>query len=104
VHQSDEAIGKKWKLTRDFLRHVERHAAALRDRAGIGPLDKLSPKEVADKFDTRIVYPDEITALPPEDRAYLSSLNAKVWSGISKTLPDGTLLVILLRHFSLPRL
>lgn len=77
------------------IRQIEKHAAILRQQIGIGPTDRLSPREWMDKLNIQIAYPDEIEQLTPEMRQRLLGLDAKVWSGISNTLPNGRMLIIL---------
>ena len=78
-----------------FVRQVEKHAAILRQQIGIGPTDRVSPRELTEELGIQIAYPDEIDQLTPEMRQRLLGLNAKIWSGISDTLPDGRSLIIL---------
>ncbi len=58
-------------------------------------MDGLNPREWADKLNIQIAYPDEIEQLTHEIRQRLLGFDAKVWSGISNTLPDGQMLIIL---------
>ncbi len=85
----------KWQPTRQNLRHIEENAASLRQRVDIAPTDKLDSIKLSKKFNVEVAYPDQISSLPPEQSAYISSLDAKVWSGISNELPNGKLLIIL---------
>lgn len=86
---------KKRSPTQQYLRHIEQHAMTIRDRADIGPLERLDPQDSEDKLRIQIAYPDDVTALPSDMQDYLRSLDATVWSGMSRKLPDGKLLVIL---------
>ena len=81
--------------TRKFLRFVEEHAAILRQRTGAGPTDKLDPQRLVRELKLVIAWPDNIAALAPEDRAYLSNVDPRTWSGMGGVLPDGRLLVLL---------
>jgi IrrE N-terminal-like domain len=88
--------GKKLLRTDNTLiREIERHAVILRQQIGIGLMDRLNPREWADKLNIQIAYPDEIEQLTHEIRQRLLGFDAKVWSGISNTLPGGQMLIIL---------
>ena len=78
-----------------FIRQIELHAACLRQQVGIGPIGKFSPRTLADKLNIKIAYPDEIKEAAPKLQQLLLSLDAKVWSGMSNTLPEGSLLILL---------
>ncbi len=77
------------------MRHIERHAAILRQQVDVGELGKFSPRALPDQLKIKIAYPDEIEALTPQVRQLLLSWDAKVWSGMGDTLPDGRLLIML---------
>ncbi len=83
------------RSSREFQRFVEEHAAELRRRAGIGPLERLDPWAVAPKFG--VIIPDlaDLVGMSPEDRAHLGAVDAKAWSGGGISLPGGKLLVLL---------
>lgn len=85
----------KWQPTRQNLRIIEENAFLLRKQAGLAPTDKLDSIKLSKKFNIEIVFPDQISSLPPEQKEHLASLDAKIWSGISNELPDGRLLIIL---------
>lgn len=81
--------------TREFLQRIEAQAAQLRYRAGVGPLDRLDPRQVADRLDLTIATPDDIQAMAPDERANVEAMSPKIWSGSGLPLPDGHLLVLL---------
>lgn len=78
-----------------FLRHVEDHAQHLRDRAGVGPADRLDPRALTGELKVRLVSLENIEGLSAKDREHLSSVDPRVWSGAGMPLPDGYTLVIL---------
>lgn len=78
-----------------FIRQIEMHATTLRQQIGIGTVDKLSPRDLADRLNIQLAYPDEIEHLTPEQRHFLLGFDASVWSGMSNVLPNGKLLIIL---------
>jgi hypothetical protein len=81
--------------SRETLRSIEAHATALRERAGIGALDRLDPRVLAPNYGVIVADLDDLTHLAPGDRAHLRSVDARVWSGMGMPLPGGQLLVIL---------
>ena len=85
----------KWQPTRQNLRNIEENAFLLRKLAGLTPTDKLDSIRLSKKFNIEVVFPDQISSLPLEQKEQLARLDAKVWSGISNELPDGKLLIIL---------
>jgi hypothetical protein len=95
MSKEDQSNSHKWQPTRQNLHSIEENAALLRQRAGLASTDKLNAIKLSKKFNIEIVYPYQITSLSPEQSAYLSVLDAKVWSGISNELPNGKLLIIL---------
>jgi hypothetical protein len=80
---------------RDFLRHIEKHAGILRQRAGVGPLDTLDPRGLTEQFGLVIKDMKKLSGVAPEDQEWLSSVDAKVWSGSGLPLPGDRLLVLL---------
>ena len=80
--------------TREFLHHIEEQAGELRHRAGVGPLDPLDPREVADRLHLKVATPDDIEGLSPQERAKVRTLTPKQWSGTGIPLRTGELLVL----------
>ncbi len=93
--EENQSNKKKWCPTIGVRRRIEKNASLLRQRAGLSPSESLDSIKLSKKFNLQVAYPNEISDLTPGQRAYLSSLDAKVWSGISNELPDGKLLIIL---------
>jgi len=81
--------------TREFLRYVEQQAVQLRQRAGVGAMERLDPQLVADRLGLTIVTPSDIAAMTPEQRASVEAVTPKQWSGSGLPLPGNRLLVIL---------
>lgn len=84
-----------WRVTREFLRFIEEHAIVLRQRTGIGPLDRLDPYSLAERLDVKILPLDQLSGLTSEDRLRLANMSPKIWSGGGLPLPDGKTLVLL---------
>lgn len=81
--------------TWEFLQYLEKQAAQLRRRAGVGPLERLDPRAVAEQLGLTIVTPDDVADMTPEQRAQVRALTPKQWSGTGMPLPGGELLVLL---------
>lgn len=81
--------------TRDLVYFAERHAIALRQQAQVGPLEALDPRKLGKFFKLQIAQLDEIVAVTPEQRAYMSKVNPKEWSGAGIELPNNRWLVLL---------
>lgn len=79
---------------RSFLRHVEEHGIALRQRAGLGPQDRLDPFAQQAVFDIVVVDPRSLESLDAADHENLRDIDARTWSGSGQPLPDGRLLVL----------
>ncbi len=83
------------RRVKEMIEFVDPHAATLRRRAGVGPTERLDPWAVAPTFDLEFVRPENVPDATDEDRALVSDLTAKQWSGMGLPLPDGRLLVML---------
>jgi hypothetical protein len=90
--KSDDEDGKQLQ---ELLHRAEKHAATLRKRAGVEPLEKLDPRALANKFKLKFITPDEVLGVSPEQRAEVENLSVRDWSGIAKPLPNAWLLVML---------
>lgn len=72
-------------------RRLEREAAALRWRLGLGPLDRLDPLELAATVPARVLWPEDFG-----DEALARRLQEVPWDGLSFSLPEtGELIVVL---------
>jgi hypothetical protein len=76
----------------DERRSIEREAAAVRWRLGLGPLDRLDPMDLAAAVPARVFYPQDFG-----DDVLAQRLRRVPWDGLSFTIPggDGTLIVVL---------
>ncbi len=81
--------------TKGLVNFAEEHAATLRRHAGIGPRDRLDPRALARELGLVIAHPGDIPGLTPADYALVTGVDARTWSGMCGTLPDGRLLVML---------
>lgn len=75
----------------DDRRSLEREAAAVRWRLGLGPLDRLDPLELAAAVPARVFHPEDFG-----DELLTLRLRRVPWDGLSFTIPgDETLIVVL---------
>jgi len=72
-------------------RRLEREAAALRWRLGLGPLDRLDPLRLAAAVPARVFRPEDFG-----DEALARRLRDVPWDGLSFTLPGDPLLIVVL--------
>jgi Zn-dependent peptidase ImmA (M78 family) len=70
---------------------LEREAAAVRWRLGLGPLDRLDPMRLAEDVPARVFWPEDFG-----DEALARRLRDVAWDGLSFTLPGEETLVVLL--------
>src|ERR1051325_11852771 len=87
--------GKRWRPTRSYIRRIEEHAMLLRQSIKIGELDRLDPHALASELKLQFVDINTIDGLSPEHLQGIHEIDAGEWSGISRVLPDGYLLVAL---------
>ncbi len=87
--------GEGEQTTRALVNFADEQAALLRQRAGIGPRDRLDPRALVDELRLVIVEPGDVAEATAEDHALVTEVDAKAWSGMGKRLPDGRLLVML---------
>lgn len=69
---------------------LEREAAAVRWRLGLGPLDRLDPLGLAAAVPARVFRPEDFG-----DEVLVRRLREVSWDGLSFTLPGGELVVLL---------
>ncbi len=81
--------------TREFLRHLEEQAIALRRRAAVALLGPLDPWIVQEQLGCTIVTPEAVAAMTPEVRAQVCRVTPQEWSGTGLPMPDGHLMVLL---------
>jgi len=77
-----------------LIEFAEEQALLLRQRAGVDPLDRLDPGSLAHALELIILKPTDILGADPADCALVAAVDAKVWSGMGRRLPDGHLLVL----------
>jgi hypothetical protein len=70
---------------------LEREAAAVRWRLGLGPLDRLDPMRLAEHVPARVFSPEDFG-----DDALARRLRHVAWDGLSFTLPGERTLVVVL--------
>ncbi len=80
---------------REFLRRIEENGLALRQKAGIGPEERLYPRRLATEFKLHFMELNDMEALAPADRAHIESSDARKWSGSGLPLPNDEWLIIL---------
>ncbi len=83
------------RTTRALVNFADEQAVLLRQRAGIGPRDRLDPRALVDELRLVIVEPGDVAEATAEDHALVTEVDVKAWSGMGKRLPDGRLLVLL---------
>lgn len=89
------AVGRVWAPTRETMRHIERQARMLRERANVSDLDVFDPRALVNDLGIMLVQPQDIKNLEAAELEYISHIDPKTWSGMGKVLPDGRVLVIL---------
>jgi Zn-dependent peptidase ImmA (M78 family) len=72
-------------------RQLEREAAALRWRLGLGPLDRLDPLRLAAAVPARVFRPEDFG-----DEVLARRLRRVAWDGLSFTVPGSPELVVVL--------
>ena len=82
---------------------IEQQAIILRQRAGISPLDRLDPRALAKKLRLQFVQLEAIKSMRPEIVQSITAMDAREWSGISKELPNGDLLIVLNPNMTIER-
>jgi Zn-dependent peptidase ImmA (M78 family) len=92
-----------WQLTQAYMQHIEEQAICLRQRAGIGSLDPLDPRLLADKLELQFVQLNAIAGLRPEVYQSIIAMDAREWSGMGKALPNGELLIALNPNMTIER-
>lgn len=83
------------RRVKELIAFVDGHSVSLRRQAGVGQNERLDPWAVAPAFGLVFVQPENVDGVADEDRAHVSSLTAKQWSGMGHPLPQGGLLVML---------
>lgn len=86
---------QKHPPTKTFLRRLEEESRKLRQKAGVGPLDRLDPLALVDQLDITILTIDDVENLPLALRSKVQKLTPKQWSGAGMPLPEGDMLVLL---------
>ncbi len=80
---------------REFLRRIEENGLALRQKAGVGPEERLYPRSLATEFKLHFMELSDMEGLAPADRAHIESSDPKTWSGSGLSLGDDQWLIIL---------
>lgn len=88
-------INNKIKFTQKYLLTLEENASIIRKSLGLKSKDRLDPRKYKEQLNIDVIYPEDIDNLPEKELDYINHQDAKVWSGISNTLPNGKLLIIL---------
>src|SRR5215211_3377204 len=83
------------RASRAFLRFIEEHGIALRERAGLGPEGPLDPFAAASQFGIIVGNLSSLPALDQHDIQRLREISPRTWSGGAQELPDGRLHVLL---------
>src|SRR5829696_9928654 len=83
------------RASRNFLRFIEEHGIALRERVGLGPEGRLDPFAAAPQFGIIVGNLDCLPELDQHDIQRLREISPRTWSGGAQELPDGTLHVLL---------
>lgn len=83
------------RAPKSFLRFVEEHGIALRERAGLGKQGRLDPFACQSVFGIVILDPKSLTAFDAGDHDRLRDLDARTFSGGAYKLPDGRFMVML---------
>jgi hypothetical protein len=76
-----------WRMSR----RIEREAAALRWRLGLGPHDRLDPLQLAAAVPARVYWPEDLG-----DDVLARRLRQVPWDGLSFNLPGDPALIVLL--------
>lgn len=93
--RNGKAASKVAQPTREYMQWIEKNAILLRQRAQVQALELLDPRMCKDKLNLQFIVLEGIEKLPPTILGFLKSLGARKWSGISKKLPNGDLLLAL---------
>ena len=83
------------RTTRQYVEFADKHAAVLRQRANVSATAPINPFALTDAFGIVVVKLEDITDLSPAEREEIAKIDAKVWGGGGKALPNGQALVIL---------
>lgn len=75
----------------------------LRQRAGIGPLDRLNPRILASKLNLQFVEIEAIKGLRAEVLQSITAMDVREWSGMGQKLPNGDLLIALNPNMTIER-
>jgi len=75
----------------------------LRQRAGIGPLDRLNPRVLASKLNLQFVQIEAIKGLRAEVLQGITTMDVREWSGMGQKLPNGDLLIALNPNMTIER-
>ncbi len=78
-----------------FTRWLEGNAQGMRQLVGLGPSERLVPREFAEALYYTIVFPADIEGLSPGDLVQLTQVDSRGWSGSSAILPNGQPVVLL---------
>ena len=83
------------RRTRQWVTHADKHGAILRKQAGLGLTERLTPETLASIYDVVLLYPEQVQSMTVDDLRLIIGLDAKIWSGMGLSLPEGGALVIL---------
>ncbi|GAA5531531.1 ImmA/IrrE family metallo-endopeptidase [Herpetosiphon gulosus] len=86
---------KQSPATDRFLNHIEQHAYALRQDAGISRDEHVDPYRIAEVYGVTILLPSDIPQLSEADRQYIENQDPSVWSGLGGPDPEGGMIIIL---------
>lgn len=92
---STETTESKQPPTKLFLRRLELEALKLRQRAGVGELDRLDPMALVKQLGVTIMTIEDVANLPKALQTQVEKITPKQWSGAGMPLPDGDMLVLL---------
>ena len=77
-----------------FVQGCDSEAAKLRKRHGFSYNNPLNPFVLADSLGIKVIEPKDISGISQKDLETINSLEAD-WSGLSFSLPNGHLIVVL---------
>lgn len=72
----------------------DNEAAKIRKHCNISYTDPLNPYTLANSLKIKVIEPNDILGISPEDLELLRSIGSN-WSGLSFSFPDGRMIVIL---------